>query len=100
MSTAQELARLRRLRSTIERAQARIKELSDARDEIIADLLIERTATGDAVGAAAGVSQPRTVQIKNSVLLRRETAALEAQAKRDARRARRQKNSGRELLAS
>ena len=66
MSTAQELARLRRLRSTIERAQARIKELSDARDEIIADLLIERTATGDVVGAAAGVSQPRTVQIKNS----------------------------------
>ena len=91
MSTAQDLARLRRLRSTIERAQARIKELSDSRDEIIADLLIERTATGDAVGAAAGVSQPRTVQIKNAVVLRRETAALEAQAKRDARRAKRRK---------
>jgi hypothetical protein len=74
MSTAMNLARLRRLRVTIDHAQAHVKELTDRRDEIIADMLVAREATGDVLGAAAGVSQPRTVQIKNAVLAKRELA--------------------------
>lgn len=81
-----DLTQLSRLRATIDSAQAQVKALSDWRDEIIADMLIGRIATGDVIGAAAGVSQPRTVQIKNAVLNRRETAKLEAEAKRQARR--------------
>jgi len=72
MSVAMDLAKLRRLRVSIEHAQARVKELSDTRDEIIADMLNEHVATGDTVGSAAGVSQPRTVQIRNAVNARRE----------------------------
>ena len=81
MSVAMDLAKLRRLRVSIEHAQARVKELSDSRDEIIADLLNTHGATGDTIGAAAGVSQPRTVQIKNSVNVRREMARAAAKGK-------------------
>ena len=72
MSVAMDLAKLRRLRISIEAAQARVKVLSDTRDEIITDMLNAHAATGDTVGAAAGVSQPRTTQIKNAVNARRE----------------------------
>ena len=76
MSVAMDLARLRRMRVSIEHAQARVRELSDVRDELIADMLNERRATGDTVGMAAGVSQPRVVQIRGAVNARRETARL------------------------
>jgi len=94
MTTAQKLARLRRLRTAIDHAQDHVRMLSDKRDEIIADMLIEHEATGDVIGQNAGVSQPRTVQIKNSVVLRRETAAIEAKAenRRAARRRSRAKS--------
>jgi chorismate mutase len=94
-----ELERLRWLREDIDYAQAHIKELTDKRDVIIADLLIERAATGDVIGAAAGVSQPRTVQIRNAVVLRRETAAAEAEAIREARRNKRRRKTGTDLVA-
>ncbi len=81
MSVAMDLAKLRRLRVSIEHAQARVKELSDSRDEIIADMLNGHTATGDTIGAAAGVSQPRTVQIKNAVNARREMERAATKAK-------------------
>ena len=72
MSVAMDLARLRRLKMSIEIAQGKVKALTDQRDELIADLLIARAATGDALGAAAGVSQPRVVQIRNAVNAKRE----------------------------
>lgn len=80
-SVAQDLAKLRRLRVSIETAQARVRELSDTRDELITDVLNARTATGDVVGAAAGVSQPRTVQIRGAVNSRREIAKATTKAK-------------------
>jgi len=81
MSAAMRLARLRRLRIAIEHAQARVKELSDSRDEIIADMLIEHQATGEVIGQAAGVSQPRTTQIRHAVVARREIARAATRSK-------------------
>ena len=81
MSTAMDLARLRRLRTSIELAQAKVKALTDTRDEIIADMLTAHAATGDTIGHAAGVSQPRTVQIKNAVNSRREMERAATKAK-------------------
>ena len=81
MSTAMKLAKLRRLRTSIELAQAKVKTLTDQRDEIIADMLTEHEATGDTVGHAAGVSQPRTVQIRNAVNARREMERAATKAK-------------------
>ena len=81
MSVAMDLARLRRLRISIELAQAKVKALSDTRDDLIADMLNDHAATGDTVGSAAGVSQPRTVQIRNAVNARREMARAATKAK-------------------
>jgi hypothetical protein len=85
MSTAMDLARLRRLRITIENAQAHVKELTDRRDVIIADLLIAHAATGDVIGKNAGVSQPRTVQIKNTVIAQRELESSKSRRRRKLR---------------
>jgi hypothetical protein len=85
MSTAMDLARLRRLRITIENAQAHVKELTDRRDVIIADLLIAHAATGDVIGKNAGVSQPRTVQIKNTVIAQRELESGKSRRRRKLR---------------
>jgi hypothetical protein len=81
MSVAMNLARLRRLRVSIELAQAKVKTLTDQRDELIADMLTAHEATGDVLGKAAGVSQPRTVQIKNAVNARREMERAATKAK-------------------
>jgi hypothetical protein len=76
-----DLARLRRLRTSIEIAQAKVKALTDQRDEMIADMLTAHSATGDVLGKAAGVSQPRTVQIRNAVNARREMERAATKAK-------------------
>lgn len=85
MTTGRQLARLRELRVAIDNAQARAKRFTEMRDELIAEMLNEHAATGDMIGAAAGVSQPRTVQIKNAVNLRHETERAATKTRRGRR---------------
>lgn len=61
------LADLRRIVSELGQAQSVAKELTARRDELITDLLDERVATGDEIGAIAGLTQPRTSQIRRRV---------------------------------
>jgi hypothetical protein len=70
-SVSQKLRKLVQMRAAIERAQAKVDQLTGARDELITDMLLSQVATGVVIGGAAGVSQPRTVQIKSAVVARR-----------------------------
>lgn len=65
------LADLRRIVSELGQAQSVAKELTARRDELITDLLDERVATGDEIGAMAGLTQPRTSQIRRRVATER-----------------------------
>lgn len=79
----QEKARLKRLADRIERAQQAVLDMVAERDELIADMLLGKLATGDQLGEIAGLSQPRTAQIKAAVVKQRAEAAKAAQRKRE-----------------
>jgi len=94
----QERYRLRRLAERIQKLQQETLELVEARDELIADLLIERAMTGDQIGEVAGLSQPRTAQIKAAVLTKRAEAVKAA--KREQARNRRKSAKAAEHVAA
>lgn len=79
----QEKARLRRLADRIARTQQAVLDMVAERDELIADMLLGKMATGDQLGEIAGLSQPRTAQIKAQVVKQRAEAAAEQKRQRD-----------------
>lgn len=62
-----DLTDLSRIAAKLTDAQSNVRGLTAERDELITDLLDQRVATGDEVGAIVGLSQPRTSQIRQRI---------------------------------
>ena len=89
MTLARDVKRLGQLAQRIERLHAQWMDAVRERDDLVTDMMLSEVLTGAEIGRAAGLSQPRTSQIKAATLKRREAEA--AEARKAARRAARRK---------
>ena len=92
MALRQDMNRLRQLAAKIERAHRQWMDSVRERDELVTDMMVSDVASGVEIGKVAGLSQPRTSQIKAATLARRAQEAAEARkiARREAARQKRE----------